>query len=94
MLSLPILFYLVNHIFYLLDVRNQLEDISISIQKQMPLKFGNFIEIDNNNIEWLKKENEILIDVIQKAIQENRFEIVDSGMQEFTEIVKKYITLQ
>jgi len=69
-----------------------MKDISKKIKEQMSSKFGNSFEIVNKNVEWLEDETEILIDVIQTAIQENRFEMVDSGFKELVGIVKKYIT--
>lgn len=92
-ISLKVFYNLVNHVFYLLDVRNQIIDISNTIKGHMDSKFGNSSEIDIRNVEWLKNKIEILIDVIQKAIQENRFEIVDSGFKELEIIAKKYINL-
>lgn len=93
LLSLILFYKLVSHVFYLLDVRNQIKDISQKIVKKMDSKFGNSFEIGDKNIEWLENETEILVDVIQLAIQENRFEIVDSGLKELVKIVKKYIIL-
>jgi hypothetical protein len=92
-ISLKVFYNLVKHVFYLLDVRNQIIDISNTIKRHMDSKFGNSSEIDIRNVEWLKNKIEILIDVIQKAIQENRFEIVDSGFKELEIITKKYINL-
>jgi len=93
LISLIMFYKLVSRVFDLLDVRNQIKDISQKITKEMDSKFGNSSEIDNKNIEWLENETEILVDVIQLAIQENRFEIVDSGLKELVNVVKKYITL-
>lgn len=91
-ISLIVFYKLVDHVFYLLDIRNQITDISKVIQIQMDSKFGNSFEVDSN-AKWLENKIEVLIDVTQKAIQENRFEIVDSGLKELVMIVKKYINL-
>ncbi|MBA7516062.1 hypothetical protein ES705_08107 [subsurface metagenome] len=43
-------------------------------------------------IEWLKSKTEVIIDVIQQATRENRFEIVESGLKNLCEITKEYIS--
>jgi len=40
---------------------------------------------------WLKSETDIVIDVTQKAIQENRFEVVKSALEDTTGIAREYI---
>lgn len=90
--SLLILYRLVNRVFYLLDIRNQIKDISMNIQDEMSYKFKNSYENDKE-FKLLENEIEIIIDVTQKAIQENRYEIADSGFREIGLIVKKYIKL-
>lgn len=89
--SLVVLILLVIRIFHLLDIRNQINDISNNIQRQMDNKFKK-TDIYGDT-EWFENETEIIIDIIQKAIQENRFEIVDSGFKQIFIIVKKYINL-
>jgi len=115
--SLLVLFLLVIHIFYLLDIRNQVKDITKSIKKKIApfiqrtrvsqekkmekIKTSISAEIKNSLVKfkvapqvtsWLKIETEIIIDITQKAIQENRFEIVESGLKNIGDIIRGYIS--
>lgn len=47
--------------------------------------------VDDSVIEWLKKSVEIIIDITQKAVQENRFEIVESSLNNLSDITQEYI---
>lgn len=48
-------------------------------------------EVGNSVIDWLKADMEIVIDVAQKAISENRFEIVDSCLLNTSTLAKEYL---
>ena len=93
MIYLFILVFYFNRVLYLLDIRNHITEISnLTIQYMK----SNVTELNNSNptkLKRIKDETEIIIDVIQKSIQENRFEIVDSGFKNIEKIVIEYISL-
>ena len=47
--------------------------------------------VDKSVTEWLKESTEIVFDIVQKAVQHNRFEIVDSGLNNVIDITNEYI---
>ncbi|MGO9388335.1 MAG: hypothetical protein ACLPWD_09895 [Methanobacterium sp.] len=94
--SLMIFSLLVTRVFYLLDVRNQIKDISKKIIEEIRgkrIKIRIF-QADPNLIDKLKHETEIIFDIIQKAIHEDRFEIADFGFKKVVEIVKNFICVK
>jgi len=94
--SLMVFSLLVTRVFYLLDVRNQIKDISKKIIEEIRgkrIKIRIF-QADPNLIDKLKHETEIIFDIIQKAIHEDRFEIADFGLKEVVEIVNNFICVK
>lgn len=83
---LIMLFLYINRVYYLLDTRNALIDVSNNIKK--------YIKKDEVDEKWLENEMAIIIDITQKAIQENRFEIVSTGFEEIKNITVSYISLK
>lgn len=90
MVYLVILFFYINRVFYLLDTRNHVKEISEKLREDMNSTRSN--QYKSAELEWLK-ETDIIIDIIQKSIQENRFEIVDSGFKDIESIVRRYLQL-
>ena len=96
LISLMVFALLVTRVFYLLDVRNQIKDIAKKIIKEIQgkrIKIRIF-QVDPNLIDKLKNETEIIFDIIQKAIHEDRFEIVDFGFKKVVEIVNNFICVK
>jgi len=105
-LSLLTLRILIGRTSYLLDFRNQLKCIAEKIKSEMSSRIKK--EEGERNIygstpkfdipipfsDWLKDETELIIDVSQKAIEEDRFEIVESGFENISSIVQEYINIR
>lgn len=94
--SLIVFAFLVVRVFYLLDVRNQINDIGRRIIKEIKGKKTRIriFESNTNLIDKLKNETEIIFDIIQKATREDRFEIVDFGLKEAEKIANTYICVK
>lgn len=82
---LIILILYVNRVYYLLDTRNAIKKVSDNIK----IRIND--SCTENPFEWLENETELIFDIVQKAILENRYEIVDSGFEEIKEITIIYI---
>ncbi|MDO9626542.1 MAG: hypothetical protein Q7I96_02805 [Methanobacteriaceae archaeon] len=87
LLYLILLFFYINRVYHLLDIRNTIKEISSDITSIMKKEEGAEI---NDSIE---QSVDLILDVTQKAIQENRFEIVESGFKEIRNIILEYITI-
>ena len=61
-----------------------------NIQTDLKKAYTKF-SVDESVMDWLKESTEIIFDIIQKAAQDNRFEIVDSGLGNITDIADEYI---
>ena len=48
--------------------------------------------VDTSVTEWLRDSMELIFNITQKAVQDNRFEIVDSGLKNITEIAREYVS--
>lgn len=71
-----------------------------AIKTNLAKEYAKF-SVDESVTNWLKESTEIIFDIIQNAVQNNRFEIVDSGLNnivdiatEYTEVRKNYATEQ
>jgi hypothetical protein len=84
---LIILILYVNRVYYLLDTRNAIKKVSDNIK----IRIND--SCTENPFEWLENETELIFDIVQKAILENRYEIVDSGFEEIKEITIIYILI-
>jgi len=48
-------------------------------------------KIDPTVTKWLKEKCDIIFDVVQKAVQENRFEIVEGGLETIVDLTRGYV---
>ncbi len=61
-----------------------------NIQTDMEKVYTKFV-VDESVTEWLKESSEIIFDIAQKAIQDNRFEVVDSALNNVLDLANEYI---
>lgn len=96
LLSLAVFSLLVLRVYYLLDVRNQVKDISRRIIREIRGKKTRIriFRADANLTDRLKDETEIIFDIVQKAVHEDRFEIVAFGLKEAVKIANTYISVK
>jgi len=47
--------------------------------------------VDPTVTKWLKEKCDIIFDVVQKAVQENRFEIVEGGLETIVDLTRGYV---
>lgn len=96
LLSLAVFSLLVIRVYYLLDVRNQIKDISNKIIKEIHGKKTRIkiFKADIKLTDRLIDETEIIFDIVQKAVHEDRFEIVAFGLNEAVIIANSYIAVK
>ena len=61
-----------------------------NIQADIEKVYTRFV-VDESVTDLLKESSEIIFDIAQKAIQENRFEVVDSALNNVFDLANEYI---
>lgn len=83
-ISISVLYIFIMRVFYLLDIRNQIKELSDEIKIQLD-------ENDKNEYKNAIGKIDIISDTIQNTIQMNRFEIVKFGFIEIEGITTHFI---
>jgi hypothetical protein len=95
-LSLVTLISFIFRIFDLMDIRNHLDEITDETLNLIPVgcnkkNYKNKIVNNQENKNKIFNNTEIIIDSLQKSLQENRFEISLSGLNNIEKIISTYI---
>jgi len=67
-------------------IKNHENNLSTDLRK-VYIKFS----VDDSVTSWLRSETEIVIDITQRAIQDNRFEVVRSALRDIVGLAEEYI---